>query len=108
MAGEVEAIAAACAGADFIAPFVGRLDDIDSDGVALVSAIREVFTTQAIGTKIIAASIRNPHTVSELFRAGADVVTVPLSVIQQMLVHPLTAQGLAKFDEDWTKVPAAT
>lgn len=101
-----QAIAAACAGADFVAPFVGRLDDIDSDGTGLVAAISEVFETQAVKTQIIAASLRSPHAVSELFRAGADIVTAPLVVVKQMLVHPLTAQGLAKFDEDWTKVPS--
>ncbi len=103
-----QAIAAACAGADFVAPFVGRLDDIDSDGVGLVEAIREVYTVQAVETKIIAASIRSPLSVSELFAVGADVITLPFAVIAKLLDHPLTASGLARFDADWAKVPAGT
>jgi transaldolase len=101
-----QAIAASCAGADFVAPFVGRLDDIDCDGVALVRSISEVFRAQDASTKIIAASVRSPQLVSDLFRAGTDIVTMPFGVIAQMLNHPLTSQGLAKFEEDWAKVPA--
>ncbi len=103
-----QAIASACAGADFIAPFVGRLDDIDADGVALVRSIKEIFRAQDVPTQIIAASVRSPQTVSELFRAGADIVTLPFNVVSQMLNHPLTTQGLAKFEEDWSKVPAGS
>lgn len=100
-----QAIAASCAGADFIAPFVGRLDDIDSDGVGLIRSIKEVYRAQEVPTQIIAASVRSPQTVSELFRAGADIVTLPFNVAAQMLNHPLTTQGLARFEEDWSKVP---
>lgn len=100
-----QAIAASCAGADYVAPFVGRLDDIDSDGVGLVRAINDVFQRHEAKTQIIAASVRSPRTISELFSAGASVVTAPISVIRQMILHPLTTQGLAKFDEDWAKVP---
>ncbi len=100
-----QAIAAACSGADYVAPFVGRLDDINSSGVDLVSDIRLLFDAQKINTKIIAASIRSPQTVAELFLAGCDVVTMPGTILQAMLKHPLTDSGLQKFMEDWNKVP---
>lgn len=101
-----QAIAASCAGADFVAPFVGRLDDIDSDGTELVAAISGTFERHSAKTEIIAASVRSPHAVSDLFRAGASIVTAPMGVIRQMIAHPLTEQGLARFDEDWSKVPS--
>ena len=95
-----QAIAAACAGASFVAPFVGRLDDIDSDGVGLVRSIHETFSLQRAGTRIIAASVRGSRSVSELFAAGADVVTMPLAVLRLMLVHPLSDRGLEMFARD--------
>lgn len=100
-----QAVLAANAGAEFVAPFVGRLDDINSDGLGLVSLIKETFGIQGVKTKTIAASIRTPQSVAELFAAGCDIVTMPGSVLQSMLKHPLTDAGLAKFAEDWKKVP---
>jgi transaldolase len=100
-----QAIAASCAGADYVAPFVGRLDDINSDGLSLVSSIKKTFNVQAADTRVIAASIRTPQSVSMLFREGCDIVTMPGSVFEAMLKHPLTDAGLKKFEEDWKKVP---
>lgn len=100
-----QAIAAACAGANYVAPFVGRLEDIDSDGIGMIQEIKSIFATNGTKTKIIAASVRSPRAVSELFLAGADIVTAPFRVIDQMLTHPLTQQGLEIFDHDWRTVP---
>ncbi|NJD04650.1 MAG: fructose-6-phosphate aldolase [Ruminiclostridium sp.] len=100
-----QAIAASCAGADYIAPFVGRLDDINADGLNLIKSIKKVFTIQNAGTKIISASIRTPQSVAELFISGSDIVTVPGNILQAMYKHPLTDSGLQKFSEDWCKVP---
>lgn len=100
-----QALMASMAGASFIAPFVGRLDDIDSDGLSLIKDIRQTFRMQSIDTKIITASIRSPHLVSQLFKTGADIVTVPYKVFSVMMKHPLTDSGLKKFEEDWKKVP---
>ena len=101
-----QAITASCAGADYVAPFVGRLDDINSDGIRLVKSIKRVFEMQNADTQIIAASLRSPQTVSRLFEEGCDIVTMPGSVLEAMLKHPLTENGLKKFEEDWKKVPA--
>ncbi len=100
-----QAIVASCAGANFVAPFVGRLDDINADGLALVRSMKQVFRDHAVETKIIAASLRTPQSVAELFAAGADVVTMPGTILEKMLHHPLTEAGLRKFDDDWKKVP---
>lgn len=101
-----QAIAASCAGADYVAPFVGRLDDINADGLSLVSAIKKTFSMQGSDTKIIAASIRTPQSVSALFLEGCDIVTMPGNIFETMLKHPLTDAGLKKFEEDWKKVPS--
>lgn len=103
-----QAIAAACAGATFVAPFVGRLDDIGADGVELVRSIRQTYSIQKVTTGIIAASIRASRAVGELFAAGADVVTMPYGVFESMLAHPLTEAGLRKFAEDWRTVTRAS
>ncbi|MBZ0307662.1 MAG: fructose-6-phosphate aldolase, partial [Anaerolineae bacterium] len=100
-----QAIAASCAGADFVAPFVGRLDDINADGCALVQSIKQTFMLQGVKTQVIAASLRTPQTVSQLFAAGCDIVTMPGNILESMLKHPLTEAGLRKFEEDWKKVP---
>jgi transaldolase len=100
-----QAIAASCAGADYVAPFVGRLDDMNSDGLGLVQSIKHTFKTQGVNTKVIAASIRTPQSVSQLFAAGCDIVTMPGNILESMLKHPLTEAGLRKFEEDWGKVP---
>ncbi len=94
-----QALLAARAGATYVSPFLGRLDDISSDGVELIREIEEIFDKSDIETQIIAASIRNPLHVTECARAGADIATVPYSVIVQMTKHPLTDAGIIKFQE---------
>ncbi len=101
-----QAIAASCAGADYVAPFVGRLDDIGADGIGLVRQIKDIFVRQNVRTQTIAASIRTPQSVTDLFAAGCDIVTMPGKILLAMLEHPLTAAGLKKFREDWQSVPA--
>ena len=100
-----QAILAGNAGAAFVAPFVGRLDDINADGPGVVRTIRNTFAVQGVSTKIIAASIRTPQAVAELFAAGCDIVTLPYGVLQSMIEHPLTEAGLSRFAEDWKTVP---
>lgn len=98
-----QAILAANAGAYFVSPFVGRLDDINQDGCALIEEIAEVFHIQGIDTRILSASIRTPQHVTRSALAGADVATMPYKVFKQLVSHPLTDQGIAKFLEDWKK-----
>ena len=100
-----QAILASNAGASFVAPFVGRLDDVNADGLGLVRSIRNTFAVHQVDTGIIAASLRTPQAVAELFAAGCDIVTMPYAVLEQMLSHPLTDAGLKRFAEDWKKVP---
>lgn len=100
-----QAIAASCAGAGYVAPFVGRLDDINSNGLELVKNIKKTFDIQKVETRIIAASLRTAQTVSDLFANGCDIVTMPGKILDSMLRHSLTEAGLAKFDEDWKRVP---
>lgn len=102
---ECQAILAANAGATYVAPFVGRIDDIGWDGVALVAGIREIFDTQGINVQIIAASTRHPMHINALAKCGCDIATVPYKIIMQMIDHPLTTSGLKKFMEDWETVP---
>ena len=99
-----QALLAARAGATFVSPFVGRLDDINMTGVDLISDIAEMFALHNIETEIIAASIRNPIHVTDSALAGADIATVPYKVIEQMTKHPLTDQGIAKFQADYRAV----
>lgn len=99
-----QALLAARAGATYVSPFVGRLDDISEDGMALVSEISAIFDIHSIDTEIIAASIRHPLHVTRAALAGADIATVPYSVIMQMVKHPLTDAGIAKFLADWESV----
>ena len=99
-----QALLAANAGAAYVSPFLGRLDDISMDGVELIRTIAEIFEIHEIKTEIIAASIRNPIHVTESARAGADIATVPYNIIKQMIKYPLTDQGLEKFKADWEKV----
>jgi len=100
-----QALIAAKAGAAFVSPFVGRLDDISHDGMALVSDIIAIYDNYLFETEVIVASIRNPMHVVEAARMGADIATIPYSVITQLIKHPLTDIGLAKFLKDWEKVP---
>ncbi len=99
-----QALIAAKAGASYISPFIGRLDDISTDGMQLISDIRLIFDNYAIETEILAASIRHPMHFLESARLGADVATMPLSVIEQLLKHPLTDSGLERFIGDWEKL----
>jgi transaldolase len=99
-----QAILAAKAGASFISPFVGRLDDIGQDGLALIAEIVEIYNNYPdFETEILVASVRNPIHITESAKMGADVVTCPPSVIRQLYNHPLTDKGLATFVEDWKK-----
>lgn len=99
-----QALLAARAGAAYVSPFLGRLDDISMPGIDLVRTIADIFEIHGIKTEIIAASIRNPIHVTDCALAGADIATVPYSVIEQMTKHPLTDAGIAKFSADYEKV----
>ncbi len=99
-----QALLAAKAGATYASPFVGRLDDISSDGIGLVRKIVEMYTTYDIKTQVLAASLRHIQHIIQCIEAGADVATCPLSVIQGLLKHPLTDSGLAQFLADYKKV----
>lgn len=96
-----QALLAALAGAAYVSPFVGRLDDIGEDGIGLVRDIAQIFSIHNIKTEIIAASIRHPRHVFDAVVAGAHVVTLPFNVLEQMFNHPLTDKGLKKFLADW-------
>lgn len=96
-----QALLAARAGAAFVSPFVGRLDDIGEEGIGLVEDIAEIFSIHGIGTEIIAASIRHPRHVADAAFAGADIATVPFSVLEKCFNHPLTESGIKKFLSDW-------
>lgn len=97
----VQALLAARAGASFVSPFLGRLDDIGFDGMALIDDISEIFSIHEIETEIIAASIRNPIHIIDAAKAGCDIATVPYNVIMQMINHPLTTSGIERFLKDW-------
>ncbi|PPS22462.1 fructose-6-phosphate aldolase [Brachyspira murdochii] len=99
-----QALLAARAGAAYVSPFIGRLDDISIDGLELIRTISDIFATHAIETEIISASVRHPIHVTECALAGADIATVPYSVIVQMTKHPLTDQGIEKFKKDYEAV----
>ena len=100
-----QALLAARAGAFYVSPFLGRLDDIGQPGIALIKDIAEIFMLHGIETEIIAASIRNPIHVLDAAKAGCDIATVPYSVIKQMVGHPLTTAGIDRFLKDWETVP---
>lgn len=99
-----QALLAARAGATYVSPFLGRLDDISVRGVDLVAEIAEIFAVAGIETEIIAASVRNPIHITDCALAGADIATVPYKVIEQMTHHPLTDAGIKKFQEDYIAV----
>ena len=96
-----QSLLAANAGATYVSPFLGRVDDISMIGMDLVRDIAEIFAVHGIETEIIAASVRNPIHVIEAAKAGADIATIPYALVMQMLKHPLTDQGLEKFKADW-------
>jgi transaldolase len=100
---------AAKAGAAFVSPFVGRLDDIGEDGMKLIADIREIYDnySDSFRTEILVASIRHPLHVVEAARLGADVATIPAKVLRQLVAHPLTDKGIAAFLADWGKTGQA-
>lgn len=100
-----QALLAAKAGASYVSPFVGRLDDIAHDGMEIVSQIIDIYDNYIFETEIIVASVRHPLHVLDATRMGADIATIPFSVIKQLARHPLTDAGLEKFLKDWEKVP---
>jgi len=101
----LQALMAAKAGATYVSPFVGRLDDISSDGMRLVADILQIFRNYDITTQVIVASIRHPMHVVEAARLGAQIATIPFSVISKLIKHPLTDVGIDQFLADWEKVP---
>ncbi len=103
----VQALLAAKAGATYISPFVGRLDDISTEGMSTIADIVQIYRNYGFKTKVLVASVRHPIHVLESARLGADVATLPYSVIEQLAKHPLTDAGLKKFLSDWEKVPQA-
>ena len=102
-----QALLAAKAGATYISPFVGRLDDVSFEGMELIQQILEIYENYGFETQVLVASVRSPMHVLNAARLGAHVATCPLSVIEQLAKHPLTDIGLAKFLADWEKVPKA-
>lgn len=98
-----QALLAARAGASYVSPFVGRIDDIGWDGVELIRTIADIFRIHKIKTEIIAASVRKPQHVAQCALAGADIATVPYQVLMDTLKHPLTDIGIARFKADWEK-----
>jgi len=103
----VQALLAAKAGATYVSPFIGRLDDISQDGMALIADIVQIYRNYRFDTKVLVASVRHPVHVLEAAKLGADVATIPYAVIDQLAKHPLTEAGLKKFLADWEKVPKA-
>jgi transaldolase len=102
----VQALLAAKAGASYISPFVGRLDDIGQNGIEIIPQIRQIYDNYGFETEILVASIRHPIHVFDAALAGADVATIPFKVFGQLVQHPLTDKGLAQFLKDWKEVKA--
>jgi len=100
----LQALMAAKAGAAYVSPFVGRLDDLSHEGLLLVEQIAEIFSNYAFDTEIIVASIRNPLHVLDAAMIGADIATIPFSVLGKLASHPLTDKGLKSFLDDWNKM----
>ncbi len=100
----LQALMAAKAGATFVSPFVGRLDDLSQEGLLLVEQIAEIYHNYAFDTEIIVASVRNPLHVLESALIGADIATIPYSVLAKLAAHPMTDKGIKSFLEDWKKV----
>ena len=101
-----QALLAAKAGAKYVSPFIGRLDDVGKDGMLLIKEIKQIFSNDNFGTQILVASIRHPMHVVDAAKIGADVVTLPASVLEKMLKHQLTDIGLKNFLADWEKLKA--
>jgi len=102
-----QGLLAAKAGASLISPFVGRLDDINQDGMIVVRELVEMFAIHGIESEVLAASIRHPQHVTQAALAGADIATLPFNVLQQMVRHPLTDKGIVQFRKDWENARAA-
>ncbi len=102
----VQCLIAAKAGATFVSPFLGRLDDIGHDGMDVVRETRQIFDNYGIETELLAASIRHPRHVAEAALIGADIATMPTETLKRLLLHPLTDRGLDKFLNDWSKLVA--
>jgi len=100
-----QALLAAKAGADYISPFIGRLDDISQVGMDLIREIKQIYSNYNFKTEIIVASVRNPLHVVDAAKIGADIATVPFAVIEQLIKHPLTDIGIQRFLEDYKKIP---
>jgi transaldolase len=101
-----QALLAAKAGATYISPFVGRLDDVGMDSMGIIADIVEIYENYAFSTQVLVASVRHTQHVLESATIGADVATIPYKVLMQMLKHPLTDTGIAAFNKDWEKVKA--
>ena len=101
---KIQALLAARAGAAYVSPFLGRLDDISQPGIDLINTIVDIFSNYDIQTEIICASVRNPIHITDCALAGADIATVPYKVIEQMVHHPLTDAGIEKFQKDYKAV----
>jgi len=99
----LQALMAAKAGATFVSPFVGRLDDLSQDGLILVEQIVEIYNNYAFDTEIIVASVRNPLHVLESAMMGADIATIPFNVLKKLAAHPMTDKGIQSFLDDWKK-----
>jgi transaldolase len=99
-----QALLAAKAGAKYVSPFIGRLDDISQEGMGLIEEIVTLFENYRLATEVIVASIRHPRHVIEAGLLGADIVTIPAAVLEKMVKHPLTDAGIEKFLKDWAKV----
>jgi transaldolase len=102
-----QALLAAKAGATYISPFIGRLDDIAQEGISLIRDIKKIYANYNFSTQIIVASVRNPMHVVNAALIGADIATIPYAVIEQLIKHPLTDTGLSRFLEDYKKIPKA-
>lgn len=101
----IQALMAAKAGATYVSPFVGRLDDISHDGMTLVSQILDIYDNYDFKTQVIVASVRNPLHVLDAATSGAHIATIPFNVLSQLSKHPLTDLGIERFLKDWEKVP---
>jgi transaldolase len=99
-----QALLAAKAGAAYVSPFIGRLDDIGQDGIDLVAQIMDIFENYGFQTEVIVASVRDPVQVTDVARLGADIATIPFDVLKKMFKHPLTDSGIERFLKDWEKV----
>jgi transaldolase len=102
----VQCLIAAKAGAAYVSPFIGRLDDVGQEGMDVIRETRTIYDNYAIETEILAASIRHPRHVAEAAMIGADVATMPPDVLRKLLLHPLTDRGLDQFLNDWSKLVA--